>query len=76
LPQDIGLSAQEHGESLKIAISNPVAAATARDTAGMGIGLTIARTIVEAHGGDLRHEDDPGTVRFVMTPPLLIGTAA
>ncbi len=75
--QDIVLSAQEDGESLRIEVSNPAAAVTeARGTAGMGIGLTIARTIVEAHGGRLRREDDAGTIRFVMILPLLIGASA
>lgn len=27
---------------------------------GMGVGLSISRTIIEAHGGDIRAEDNPG----------------
>ncbi|WP_288414961.1 sensor histidine kinase [uncultured Novosphingobium sp.] len=73
--QDIGLMVEEDGENLRIEVRNP-AAHIARESAGMGIGLTIARTIVEAHGGQLWREDDPGTVRFVISLPLLIGTPA
>ncbi|MDM0108008.1 ATP-binding protein, partial [Variovorax sp. J22R24] len=38
---------------------------------GMGLGLSIARTIVEAHGGRIRVESDPhGTVFHVSLPAL------
>jgi two-component system sensor kinase FixL len=38
---------------------------------GMGVGLSVCRTIVEAHGGELRGEDgiDGGTV-FRLTIPF------
>lgn len=44
-------------------------ARTRRDRRGSGIGLAIARALVEAHGGDLRVESEgPGRgARFVLT---------
>ena len=36
----------------------------------MGIGLSVCRTIVEAHGGSLRAENLPGGARFEFTLPL------
>ena len=45
--------------------------ARSRDRGGSGIGLTIARALIEAHGGTLRAESDgPGTgSRFVCSLP-------
>lgn len=42
----------------------------ARATGGAGLGLTIARQIVEAHGGQIRVESEPGQgARFTFTLP-------
>ncbi len=41
-----------------------------RDTGGTGLGLTIARTIARAHGGDVGLEDRPGGgLRVTLTLP-------
>lgn len=44
----------------------------ARKTGGAGIGLTIAKRFVEAHGGDIAVESSPGVgSRFSVTLPLM-----
>jgi signal transduction histidine kinase len=42
---------------------------------GVGLGLTVARQIAEAHGGQLRFESDGGTC-FRLTLPLAVPEAA
>lgn len=46
-------------------------AARQRGAAGSGLGLPIARAIVEAHGGVLELADTDGGARFVIRLPLL-----
>jgi signal transduction histidine kinase len=42
-----------------------------RDTGGYGLGLYLCRMIVEAHGGQIRIESDPGKgTRVIVKLPL------
>ncbi|MBB4860370.1 signal transduction histidine kinase [Novosphingobium chloroacetimidivorans] len=74
--QVVSLLACAHGEAVRIIVNNPTSLVTAtREGTGMGIGLAIARTIVEAHGGQLLREDKSNSVRFVISLPLFKGPA-
>ncbi|WP_159980625.1 MULTISPECIES: sensor histidine kinase [unclassified Novosphingobium] len=80
----VRLTVHTRGEDVLIDVSNPVPDAPgssgarndARNDGGMGVGLVIARTIVEAHGGALSRSDEPGLVRFTISLPLLTGAFA
>ncbi|MGV9939744.1 sensor histidine kinase [Streptomyces sp. NPDC003401] len=44
--------------------------ARSRDRGGSGLGLAVARSLVEAHGGTLTLDDDPARTAFTLTLPL------
>ncbi|MFJ4620204.1 sensor histidine kinase [Streptomyces sp. NPDC088812] len=44
--------------------------ARSRDRGGSGLGLAVARALVEAHGGTLDLDDAPGRTVFALTLPL------
>jgi two-component system OmpR family sensor kinase len=44
--------------------------ARSRDRGGSGLGLAVARSLVQAHGGTLELDDLPGPTVFVLTLPL------
>lgn len=73
--QAISLHAEARRDEVQIAVTNTLAA-PCEPTAGMGVGLVIARTIVEAHGGTLVRQDAPGLARFIVSLPLLAGPPA
>ncbi|HWU03797.1 MAG TPA: HAMP domain-containing sensor histidine kinase [Novosphingobium sp.] len=66
----VHVAQQFHARRLTIAITNPVARKRRRP-AGMGIGLIIARTIAEAHGGEIeRFDAGADAVTYGLTLPL------
>ena len=85
--RNIVVSARHDGaQSVRIAVSDNGRGIAANDigqifepffttkTKGMGMGLSISRTIVEAHGGTLWAENqDTGGARFLFTVPAATG---
>ncbi|KHK93740.1 hypothetical protein LK12_04900 [Novosphingobium malaysiense] len=71
---EIRLEARAQKENVIIEVANRFDraqdSANKDETMGMGVGLMIARTIVEAHGGSLLREDGDGEVRFFLRLPL------
>jgi PAS domain S-box-containing protein len=47
-----------------------------RDVPGTGLGLTIVRAIVEAHGGTIACTSEPGGTTFTFTLPAAVSAAA
>jgi len=74
--QVVRLAALPRAEDVRIEVSNPAPSSPDAASGGMGVGLAIARTIVEAHGGTLTRHDEPGLVRFTISLPLLTGAFA
>lgn len=72
----VSLTAAARAEEVLITVSNPILTIPGTPTGGMGVGLAIARTIVEAHGGALSRHDEPDRVRFTLSLPLLTGSFA
>ncbi len=70
----VRLSTCRIGEEVEIAVINAVEEGSSSGP-GMGVGLIIARTIVEAHGGTLSRRDGPGLACFILSLPLT-GTVA
>ncbi|MEU6843350.1 HAMP domain-containing sensor histidine kinase [Streptomyces sp. NPDC046716] len=44
--------------------------ARTRDSGGSGLGLSVARSLVDAHGGSITLDSRPGATRFTVTLPL------
>lgn len=67
--EEVMIAARRTGASVVVHIDNPLRAA-AEDPQGMGIGLIIARAIVEAHGGELMRQQGHGGMRYTVRLPL------
>ena len=53
-----------------------IEASRSRETGGTGLGLTVARTMVRAHGGDIRLDTAAsGGLRVVVTLPKAAAAA-
>ena len=73
-PDAVELSVSDHGHGVSAERRADIFGLNARrDTdGGAGLGLIIARTFVEAHGGTIRVDDSPaGGARFTFTLPAV-----
>jgi two-component system sensor histidine kinase KdpD len=72
-PEEIELSVTDDGPGVDVGRRDEIFGLFARrdDDAGAGLGLTIAKTFVEAHGQRIWVEDAPGGgARFCFTLPV------
>lgn len=75
-PSKIRVSVLDNGPGLSANIkANLFQAFRSSKKEGMGLGLSICRSIIESHGGDLWHEDDAnhGT-KFNFSLPIIVET--
>ena len=77
---DLALSVRDGGVGIPVREQRQVfdkfvrgAAARASDVGGVGVGLAMAKRIVEAHGGEIRLDSAPGAgSTFTVTLPLAV----
>ena len=72
MDDSIEVTIHDNGPGLDKAMINTVFDAFySTKTEGMGLGLAISRSIIEAHGGHLKAESQPGAgTTFYFTLPL------
>jgi len=69
-PADVSVSVRDDGAGLPAAFNGLFTPFVTTKTHGLGIGLTIARAIVEAHGGTVEGSTNPeGGATFTVTLP-------
>jgi len=74
--RDTGIGFDPEAESKLFQAFEQSGRGITRQFGGLGLGLTISRSIVEAHGGTIRgHSDGPGTgAVFTVALPLVVDT--
>lgn len=69
----VRLKAAQAGDEVRITLRNAFVPEKQGGGQGMGVGLIIARTIVEAHGGTLMQEENGQEMVFTLRLPLAGG---